>query len=205
MFILLWRYVDVTLTLCWYYVDAMLMLRWRYVDVTLTLCWCSLHLYVAAQKQGTKTILFTDGAPAYPSVAEKLGVQHEWVNHSKGQFTKTVRGNQRGKPKVLAHTGTIDACWKSCKMMIPNSLTSRHPMIKTYCKAWQWRFVNRSHQMSARTAKKLRKLRWRNGPKTCTFSHTKRETRWKIGTILQSLTHVKYRFRLNETTNLHSL
>ena len=114
---------------------------------------------------------------------------------------------QRGKPKVVANTGTIRACWKSSKMMIPNSPTSRHPMIKTYCKAWQWRFVNRSHQMSARTAKKLRKIRWRNdrnGPKTCAYSHRKRKTRWKIGTILQSMTHVKYRFRLNETTNLDS-
>ena len=92
----------------------------------------------------------------------------------------------------------------TCKRMIPNSLTSRHPMIKTYCKAWQWRFVNRSHQMSARTAKKLRKLGWRNGPKTCTFSHRKHKTRSKIGSIFQSLKHVKYCFRPNETTNWHS-
>ena len=33
--------------------------------------------------------------------AEKLNVQHEFVNHSKGQFTKTVRRVQRCSPKVL--------------------------------------------------------------------------------------------------------
>ena len=37
------------------------------------------------------------------------------VNHSKGQFTKTARRVQRGSPKVLAHTGTVDSCWKACK------------------------------------------------------------------------------------------
>ena len=35
--------------------------------------------------------------------------------------TKTVRRVQRGSPKVLAHTGTIDNCWKACKKMLPGT------------------------------------------------------------------------------------
>ena len=46
---------------------------------------------------------------------------YKLVNHPEGQFTKTVRRVQRGSPKVLAHTGTIDGCWKACKKMLPGS------------------------------------------------------------------------------------
>ena len=76
---------------------------------------CNLHMHVETKVGCKNTILFTDGAPAYPSVAERLQIQHEWVNHSKGQFTKTVTRQARGRPIVVAHTGTIDSCWKQCK------------------------------------------------------------------------------------------
>ena len=119
---------------------------------------CHLSQHVVWKANGKNTILFTDGAPAYPSVAQKLESQHEWVNHSKGQFTKTVHRLQCGHAKVLAHTGTIDACWKACKKMLPGSLSSRHPMIMTYIQAWQWRYVHRNTNVLALTAKTLRKL-----------------------------------------------
>jgi len=64
---------------------------------------CHLSQLFLPKAHFKNTILFTDGAPAYPAVAEKLNVQHEFVNHSKGQFTKTVCRVQRGSPKVLAH------------------------------------------------------------------------------------------------------
>ena len=118
---------------------------------------CNLQRHVETKVGGKNTILFTDGAPAYPSVAERLQIQHEWVNHSKGQFTKTVTRQARGRPIVVAHTGTIDSCWKQCKNMIPSSLSSRHPMLLTYCKAWQWRFVHRNDNVAQITAKTLQK------------------------------------------------
>ena len=41
------------------------------------------------------------------------------IDHSRGQLTKTVYRVQRGNPKVVARTGTIDAYWKSCKKWLP--------------------------------------------------------------------------------------
>ena len=82
-------------------------------------------------------LLLTDGAPAYPAVAEALSIQHESVNHSKGQFSRTVRRVQRGNPKVVAHAGTIDSCWKACKKMLPGSLSSKNPMIMLYVNVCQ--------------------------------------------------------------------
>ena len=102
---------------------------------------CHLSQHILPKAHFKNTILFTDGAPAYPAVAEKLNVQHGFVNHSKGQFTKTVCRVQQGSPKVLAHTGKIDSCWKACKNMLPGSLSSQSPMIMTYVKAWHWRYI----------------------------------------------------------------
>ena len=83
---------------------------------------------------------------------------YEFVNHSKGQFTKTACRVQRGSPKVLAHTGTIDSWWKACKKMLPGSLSSHSPMIMTYVKAWQWRYIHRNADVCDITAKTVRKL-----------------------------------------------
>ena len=177
MLMLRWRYVHVTLKLCSYYVEVMFMLRWSYVHITLKLCWCYVDAMFILRWRYVDVTLKVCSCYVEAMFILRWSYVH-----------------------VTLKLHWYHRCWKSCKRMIPNSLTSRHPMIKTYCKAWQWRFVNRSHQMSARTAKKLRKLGWRNGPKTCTFSHRKHKTRSKIGSIFQSLKHVKYCFRLNETT-----
>ena len=64
------------------------------------------------------------------------------------------------QPKVLAHTGTIDRCWKACKNMLPSSLSSQSPMIMTYVKAWQWRCIHRNADVCDITAKTVRKLMW---------------------------------------------
>ena len=119
---------------------------------------CKLHLHVATRAHGKKTILFTDGAPCYPSVADSLNIQQEWVNHSKGQFTKTVARVAPGKPRVVAHTGTIDSCWNQLKRFLPSALHSRHAMLFSYCRAWQWRFVHRNENVANITAQTLRKL-----------------------------------------------
>ena len=43
---------------------------------------CHLSQHILPKAHFKNTILFPDGAPAYPAVAEKLNVQHEFVNHS---------------------------------------------------------------------------------------------------------------------------
>ena len=116
-----------------------------------------MHLHTCSMLRQC-TILFTDGAPCYPSVAQSLNIQHEWVNHSKGQFTKTVARAAPGNPKVVAHTGTIDSCWNLLKRFLPRALHSRHAMLFTYCKAWQWRFVHRNQNVADITAQTVRKL-----------------------------------------------
>ena len=67
--------------------------------------------------------------------------------------------SQRGSPKVLAHTGTLDSCWKACKKkMLPSSLRSQSPIIRTCVKAWQWRYVHRNQHVCNITAKTVSKL-----------------------------------------------
>ena len=87
---------------------------------------------------------------------------------------------QRGSPKVLAHTGTIiDSCWKACKNMLPGSLSSQSPMIMTYVKAWQRRYIHRNanvwhHCKDGPQVEVMEKNHWRcgetrNHPKNVTF------------------------------------
>ena len=76
------------------------------------------------------------------------------------RWPKTVRRVRRGSTKVLAHTGTIDKCWKACKKMRPGSLSKQRPMIMTYVKAWQWRYIHWNADVCDITAKKVCKLKW---------------------------------------------
>ena len=69
--------------------------------------------------------------------------------------------------QMLVFQLEIDSCWKQCNKMIPSSLSSRHPMLLTYCKAWQWRFVHRNDNVAQITAKTLQKQMW--WKKTCTL------------------------------------
>jgi hypothetical protein len=93
------------------------------------------------------------------------------MNHSKGQFKKTVRRVQRGSPKVLAHTGTTDSYWKACKEMLPGSLSSQSRMIMTmtYVKALPWRCIHRNADVCRFDCKDgpqvevMEKIRWHCG------------------------------------------
>ena len=62
--------------------------------------------------QGIKTLLITDGAPAYPKVARERQIDHDCVNHSKGQFAKWIKRRQQ---RINSNTGMIDQCWKELK------------------------------------------------------------------------------------------
>ena len=61
------------------------------------------------------------GAPCYVTLAKDLGIQHEAVNHSRGQF---VRRAKRGRKHIQCHTGTIDSVWVLLKRFIPKTLSS---------------------------------------------------------------------------------
>ena len=127
---------------------------------------------------------------------------------------RTLTRQARGRPIVVAHTGTIDSCWKQCKKMIPSSLSSRHPMLLTYCKAWQWRFVHRNDNVAQTTAKTLQKQMWWNKPARCPRFHwdlqkivvfLQREIRflflhlWKFRTVLGGLDKMKCTCRCGKT------
>ena len=71
---------------------------------------CNLHMHVETKVGGKKYYSFHRRGASLPFCPERLQIQHEWVNHSKGQFTKTVTRQARGRPIVVAHTGTIDSC-----------------------------------------------------------------------------------------------
>ena len=68
---------------------------------------------------------------------------------------KTVCRCQQRSPKVLALAGTIDSCWKACKKMLPG----QSPMIMTYVKAWQRRYVHKNVDVCDISAKTVRKLK----------------------------------------------
>ena len=74
-------------------------------------------------RAGRPTVLISDGAPCYGSLAANAGVRHEHCNHAGGVFVKAVR---RGPfPALMVHTGTIDALWQCLKDHVPASLCTR--------------------------------------------------------------------------------
>ena len=93
-----------------------------------------------------------------------LSVSGWQLEHStrmgKSQQGSVYQNGGTGKPRVVAHTGTIDSCWNQLKRFLPSALHSRHAMLFTYCKAWQWRFVHRNENVANITAQTLRKLTW---------------------------------------------
>ena len=46
----------------------------------------------------------------------------------------------------------MDSCWNQLKGFLASVLHSRHAMLLTYCKAWQWRFVHRNQNVADITA-----------------------------------------------------
>ena len=72
---------------------------------------------------------------------------------------------------------TIDTCGKACKIMLPSSLSSQSPMIMTYAKAWQWRYVYRNGNVCNITAKTVSKLA------------SRKENFWRCGLITHTHTH----------------
>ena len=120
-------------------------------------CGALQHLAVTEKvsgKRSRRTMLLTDGAKCYPKVCDQVGLLHEAVNHSKGEFVREVL---RGSEKVSCHTGTIDATWTACKAYVPNSLSSQSPLLYLYVKSWQWRYILRQRDVETQTVRALRR------------------------------------------------
>ena len=91
-------------------------------------------------------------------------VVHVWVlwttPKANLQRLRAVSSEAAQRCLLLAHTGTIDSCWKACKKMLPGSLSSQSPTIMTHVKAWQWQCAHRNADVCDITAKMVRKLKW---------------------------------------------
>ena len=96
----------------------------------------------ARTEQGRRTVLITDGAKAYPRLCQQFDLQHAFVSHSQGEFS---RNQSRGCwPKLQIHTGSVDSIWQNIKDWVPNSLCAQrsgkvNSSLMTYCRQWQWR------------------------------------------------------------------
>ena len=71
---------------------------------------------------GKKTVLLTDGAPCYVTLAKDLRIQHEAVN----------RPAKQGREHIQCHTGTIDSVWALLKRFIPKTLSSHNDKLWLY-------------------------------------------------------------------------
>ena len=96
------------------------------------------------------TVVFSDGAQAYPSVikAHYRGVLlSRNVAHNRKEYTRRVR--TPAGHSSLAGTMSIDAVWKSLKASIPSQLKSKtnkkiNPLFEDYIWSWLYRHNNSS-------------------------------------------------------------
>ena len=88
------------------------------------------------------SVLFTDGAKAWPSSLERLGMDHvtsQQVRHSHKEFVNT--GQQHSS---LAGTMSVDSRWRQLKEWICASTNNKHgkqvnKQLETLVFAWLWR------------------------------------------------------------------
>ena len=85
---------------------------------------------IAPQTKGwAKTVLVTDGAPAYVGLARQFGLAHLSCNHSQGEFNVVKR---RGpQPSLDVNTGSIDGFWARAKRQFPHPCTHSCPMVRS--------------------------------------------------------------------------
>jgi len=82
-----------------------------------------------------KTIVYTDEYPTY-DVVDKLGYQHETVNHGTGEY---VNGN--------AHTNTIEGFWSLTKRGISGVYHAVSPKyLQSYLNEYEFRYNHRNDQ-----------------------------------------------------------
>ena len=84
----------------------------------------------------TGSILFMDGARAYESICNEIGLKWSSVDHSKGEFVRRER--LWGKLRTVSTQG-IDGCWGSLKTFLRSRGGVRGEHLESNVKEYQWR------------------------------------------------------------------
>ena len=118
-----------------------------------------MNALVPSTSTGIRSLLISDGAPAYVSLAKKKKIKLLQCNHSKGIFSKWVKVYQRNW--VRAHTGGVDGYWKVMKKSIPDSIRSqvqgkRNAMLFEYIRSHQWRWEHTGFDLLSVTGEAVR-------------------------------------------------
>ena len=95
----------------------------------------------------TRVRLYSDGAPAWPSLCDVKGIKNFQVKHNKFEFVKRLPGMKKPASVVLAGTQVIDRWWQAMDAFIPPQIHNKkgkggpvNDRLKTYAHAWVWRY-----------------------------------------------------------------
>jgi hypothetical protein len=118
-----------------------------------------MNALVPSTSTGIRSLLISDGAPAYVSLAKKKKINLLQCNHSKGIFSKWVKVHKRN----WAHTGGVDGYWKLMKKSIPDSIRSqvqgkRNGLLFKYIRSHQWRWEHTDFDLLTATGEAVRSL-----------------------------------------------
>mmetsp|Transcript_102581 Transcript_102581/g.177155 ORF Transcript_102581/g.177155 Transcript_102581/m.177155 type:complete len:213 (-) Transcript_102581:40-678(-) len=86
--------------------------------------------------------LCTDGCKAYVKAAKAAGLEHHYVDHSRGEYSR--KGKINGKMDVV-HSNTVDGPWAHWK----NWYRAKRGVRQTYLNQYVWEFVwrwNNKHE-----------------------------------------------------------
>ena len=106
-----------------------------------------------------KTLLITDGAPAYKKLKKKHKLLLAQCNHAKGIFSYTKKIGVRKKVKV--HTGGVDGFWNIMKKGVPKSLPSKATKKLDVSPKCTLALGKLGHQLAGEDGKvRLKALKW---------------------------------------------
>ena len=95
----------------------------------------------------TRVRLYSDGAPAWPSLCDVRGIKNFQVKHNKFEFVKRLPGMKKPASVVVAGTQVIDRWWQAMDAFIPPQIHNKkgkggpvNDRLKTYAHAWVWRY-----------------------------------------------------------------
>lgn len=116
---------------------------------------------VLSTSNGLRSLLISDGCPAYVSLAKTKKIKLLQCNHSKGIFSKWFKVHKRNW--VRAHTGGVDGYWKLMKKSIPDNICSqvhgkRNVLLFKYIRSHQWRWEHTGCDLLTATGEAVRSL-----------------------------------------------
>ena len=113
----------------------------------------------------TPVRLYSNGAPAWPSLCDVKGIKNFQVKHNKFQFVKRLPGMKQPASVVVAGTQVIDRWWQAMDAFIPPQIHNKkgkggpvNDRLKTYAHAWvgdaTCRWVSKKRRSWGRFAEK---------------------------------------------------